>query len=288
MSAERPRVDDPQPSAAECLKACRAALSNAGESSIAAESRLEAAKIFALRRFAEGESPSLLSAMVLRLVLGAQPNSARLLSKLSESFTALCSQAPLRPADEEVLPLLTQLQLAVEALPAERGVQFLGLGLSTPSGTLREALQGEVEGVAALHPGNLLLWRGCTSVTSDPMLAKEAALENNVSLVFKVRSSCSRDVAAYSPSPDLKERLLPPRRCFRVVGIFAMEDMILQRGTSSSGHAAELLEAFEVPNVGSLGSFGALAWEEACTRKAACVVLDEEDQPQATALAAKI
>eukprot|EP00913_Durusdinium_trenchii_P024239 g22758.t1 len=94
-----------------------------------------------------------------------------------------------------------------QALPAERGVQFLGLSLSTPSGTLREALTGEVEGLAALHPGNLLLWRGCASVTSDPMLAKEAALEKGVSLVFKVRSSCSRDVAAYSPSPDLQERL---------------------------------------------------------------------------------
>ena len=87
------------------------------------------------------------------------------------------------------------------------------------------------------------------------------------------------------------------------------------------------LWASQVPNVGSLGSFGALAWEEtkstsavgiwkkgrrkatkhpnknlgdvgsrssapkcspltaswqeACARKAACVVLDEEDQPQA-------
>lgn len=286
MTADRPRVDDPQPSAAEFLKACSAALSSAGESSIAAESRLEAAKVFALRRFAEGQTHSIMSAMALRLVLGAKPGSARLLAKLSESFMALCSQAPLGPADEEVLPLLTQLQLAVEALPAERGVQFLGLSLSTASGTLREALAGEVEGLAALHPGNLLLWRGCVSVTADPMLAKEAALEKSVSLVFKVRSSCSRDVAAYSPSPDLRERLLPPRRCFRVVGIFALEDMILQRGTSSSGHAAELLEAFEVPNVGS--SFGALAWEEACTRKAACVVLDEEEQPQATALAAKI
>eukprot|EP00913_Durusdinium_trenchii_P024240 g22759.t1 len=50
-TAERPRVDDPQPSAAEFLKACRVALLNAGESSIAADATLEAAKLFALRRF---------------------------------------------------------------------------------------------------------------------------------------------------------------------------------------------------------------------------------------------
>lgn len=45
----------------------------------------------------------------------------------------------------------------------------------------------KVDGLAALHPGNLLLWRGCASVTADPMLAKEAALEKNVALVFKER-----------------------------------------------------------------------------------------------------
>lgn len=289
VTADRPRVEDPKPSAGDFLKACKAALANAGESNAAADASLEAAKVFAIRRFAEGQTTTLPSAMALRLVLGAKPGAGRLLAKLSDSFAALCSQAPLKPSDEEVLPFLTQLQLAVEALPAQRGVQFLGLGLSTPSGTLREALTGEVDGLAALHPGSLLLWRGCTSVTSDPMLAKEAALEGgSVALVFKVRSSSSRDVAAYSPSPDLRERLLPPRRCFRVQGIFALEDMILRRGTSSSGNSGELLEAFEVPNVGSLGSFGALAWEEACTRKAACVVLDEDEQPQVTSLAAKV
>eukprot|EP00435_Cladocopium_sp_Y103_P065846 s298_g27.t2 len=123
ISADRPRVDDPQPSAAEFLKACSAALSSAGESSIAAESRLEAAKVFALRRFAEGQTQSIMSAMALRLVLGAKPGSARLLAKLSESFMALCSQAPLGPADEEVLPLLTQLQLAVEVLSPDPPTQ---------------------------------------------------------------------------------------------------------------------------------------------------------------------
>ena len=33
--------------------------------------------------------------------------------------------------------------------------------------------------------------------------------------------------------------------------------------------------------MGSLGAFGALPWEEACAMKAACILLDEEDQPQA-------
>eukprot|EP00931_Biecheleriopsis_adriatica_P032930 TRINITY_DN19156_c0_g1_i1.p1 TRINITY_DN19156_c0_g1~~TRINITY_DN19156_c0_g1_i1.p1 ORF type:complete len:5580 (-),score=1373.58 TRINITY_DN19156_c0_g1_i1:6-15065(-) len=289
VGADRPRVDDPKPSAGEFLAACRAALEAAGMPSASAAASLEAAKMFAVRRLAEGKTQSLASAIALRLVLGARPGSSRLLGRLAESFAALCSQAPLSSADEAILPMLTQLQHAVEALPSQRGVQFLGLSLSTPSGTLREALAGEVPGLAALHPGGLVLWRGCTALTSDAMLAKEAALSGgSVSIVFKVRSSSSRDVTAYSASPDLGERLMPPRRCFRIAGIFALEDMILRRGASSSGGASELLEAFEVPNVGSLGSHGALGWEEACTKKAACILLDEEDQPQAASLASKV
>jgi len=191
--------------------------------------------------------------------------------------------------DEAILPLLTQLQLAVEALPSLRGAQFLGVSLRTPSGTLREALTGEVSGMAALHPGGLILWRGCPSVTSDPMLAKEAALAGEgVALVFKVRSSSARDVSEYSPSPDLKERLLPPRRCFRVAGLFALEDIILRRGMAASGGMGELLEAFEIPSVGSLGSAGALTWEDACTRRAVCVILDEEDVPQVASGASRV
>ena len=131
--------------------------------------------------------------------------------------------------------------------------------------------------------------RAATALTADPMIAKRAALqEGGVALVVKVRSSSSRDVSAYSPSPDLAERLMPARRCFRVASIYALEDMILRRGTSGSGHSGELLEAFEVPNVGSLGSAGALVWEDACTKRAACIVLDEEEQPQAMPLSSKV
>eukprot|EP00930_Biecheleria_cincta_P027556 TRINITY_DN19334_c0_g1_i1.p1 TRINITY_DN19334_c0_g1~~TRINITY_DN19334_c0_g1_i1.p1 ORF type:complete len:4939 (-),score=993.22 TRINITY_DN19334_c0_g1_i1:298-13221(-) len=289
VTSERPRVDDPKPSAGEFLAACRAALLSADLEASELEASLEAAKLFALRRIAEGKSTALASAIALRLVLGCRPGFAKLLTRLATSFATLCSQVPLTPADEELLPFLTQLQLAIEALPSQRGVQFLGMSVQTPSGTLRELLSGEVGGMAALHPGALILWRSVTALTGDPMIAKGAALKGGgVAVVFKVRSSSSRDVSVYSPSPDLAERLMPARRCFRVAGIYSLEDMILRRGTSGSGHSSELLEAFDVPNVGSLGSAGALAWEDACTKRAACIILDEEEQPQAMPLSSKV
>lgn len=243
---------------------------------------IEAAKLFALRRVAEGQSPSMASAMALRLMLSSglfQQDSEKLTHLLASGFQALCSQAPLTSEQEKILPLLTQVQIAVEALPAQRGVHFLALNLQTPSGTLREVLTGEVGGIGGLHPGGLLLWRGCASVTTDPCLAKEAATNSRqgVALVFRVRTSSARDVAEFSPSPDLRERLLPPRRFFRIASIHPLEDMVLRRGLAGAGPEAEILETFEAPDLGQTGPQAPLTWEDACSRRAACIVVDEEE-----------
>lgn len=56
-----------------------------------------------------------------------------------------------------------------------------------------------------------------------------------------------------------------------------MDDALLRRGLSGSGGVEELLTAFELPDIGSLGTGSALSWEDACRCRAACVVLNEED-----------
>jgi len=59
----------------------------------------------------------------------------------------------------------------------------------------------------------------------------------------------------------------------------------LRRGLSIAGGAPALLEAFDVPDVGAYGVNAPLSWEEACRRRAACVILDEEEQTAGLGLA---
>lgn len=306
------RVEEPKPSALQFLAAARAALegpTGAGGAIVAAadaspaavqgsaaghshaadfpgsgrggngdgptDAALEGAKLFSLRRLAEGKATSLPSAMALRLLL-SDASADGLRERCGDVLSALCSSAPLGADAEAIVPFLAQLELALESLPSQRGTQFVGLNVPTPSNTLCEALNGEA-GVGSFHPGGLIYWRGCGSVTSDPMLAKEAAIKGKgVALVLKIRSTSSRDVSSFSPTPDLGERLFPPRRCFRVAGLFALGDMTLRRGLATGGGVPLLLEAFETPDLGSGGSGAPLAWEDACGRREVCVVLDEE------------
>jgi len=185
---------------------------------------------------------------------------------------------------ETLVPFLAQVETALEALPSQRGTQFVGLNVQTPSGTLREALNGDM-GIGSFYPGGLIVWRGCATVTADPMLAKEASMRGRgVALVIKVRSTSSRNVSAFSPAPDLRERLFLPRRCFRVAGIYALDGMQLRRGLGLAGGAPALLEAFDAPDLGALSAGAALSWEDACSRRAACVVIDEEEQSVALGL----
>jgi len=300
---ERIKIEEPKPSTLEFLRSAVAAL---GESDPECESKgppedapksapdskecpgaespsLEAAKLFALRCVAEGRSMSLPSATALRLYLSSG-GADSLHARCNAALTALCSNVPLSNEQEALVPFVTQLELGLEALPSQRGTQFLGLNFSTSSGTLSEVLKGEI-GNGSFYPGGLLLWRGCTSVTSDPMLAKKLAQgEKGVALVLKIRSNTSRDVSAFAPASDLGERLFPPRRFFRVSGIFALTDMELRSGLAMSGHVHSLLEAFGTPDLSRIGGGSALSWEDACGRRAACVVLDEEEQAPTSAL----
>jgi len=268
ITLERPRVEDPKPRTAEFLAACTSVLDDS------AETALEAAKLFSARRLAEGHVVSLTSAIALRIFLGGTPN---LYKRCSEGFAALCSQAPLGPDTEAILPFLTQLQLGLEGLPSLRGTQFLGINVQTRSGTLREVLDGEM-GFGSFHPGGLLMWRSVASTTSDPMIAKVAAKTGSGgAIVLKLRGSTAKDVSNFSLAPDLGERLFPPRRFFRVAGIYALDDMILRRGLTSNS-SGDVLEIFEAPDIGAMGTTAPLSWEDACSRRACCVLLDEEDQ----------
>lgn len=277
--AQRQKVKEAQPTATEFWDAAQVALGADDPTRTAAV--LEASKLFAVRSLAEGTASSLPSAMALRLYLSSAASDG-LHSRCADGFQAMYSSAPLSPEMERLVPFLTQLELALEALPSQRGTQFVGLNVTTPSGKLQEVLNGD-KGIGSFHPGGLLVWRGCATATADPMLAKEAALRGpGAALVLKIRSSTSRDVSAFSPAPDLKERLFLPRRRFRVAGIFALEDLQLRRGLAMAGGLHGLLEAFEPPDLSSLSGGAALTWEAACSRRSACVVLDEEETPLTT------
>jgi len=284
--ASRQRIKEARPTAAEFIEAAHAALGSANPDQSAAA--FEAAKFFGVRALAEGTATTLQSAIALRLFLN-DASADGLHGQCVEGFQALYASAPLSPEMEKIVPFLTQLELALEALPAHRGVQFVGLNVPTPSGKLTEALNGD-KGIGSFYPGGSMVWRGCASATTDPMLAKQRAMAGaGVALVLKIRSNSSRDVSAFVASPDLGERLFLPRRRFRVAAIHALEDSQLRRGlasTGSRGGAHALLDAFEAPGLTALGSGAAssLPWEDACNRRAVCVVLDEEDAPSSAAL----
>ncbi|CAK0867316.1 unnamed protein product [Prorocentrum cordatum] len=274
------KVKEPPPATADFLAAAQALLATLGPDKAA--TLMEAAKLFALRSIAAGQATSLLSAVALRLYIG-DASADGLHGLCAAGFEALQSSAPLRPEMEAYMPFLTQLETALDSLPSQRGTYFVGLNVQTPSGKLAEALNGE-RGIGSFYPGGLIAWRGCASVTADPMLAKEVATGGpGAALVLKIRSVTSRDVSAFSAAPDLGERLFLPRRRFRVAGIYALEDMFLRRGLAMSGSRHVLLEAFETPDLSALTGSSALSWEAACGRRAACVVLDEEEHGGATA-----
>lgn len=269
------KVKDAEPSTQDFLAATRVLLSHLPPAK--AEAQLEAARFFAVRALAQGHATSLPSAIALRLFLG-DASTDGLHGQVATGYKELYSSAPLTPEMEKRIPFLTQLELGIESLPSQRGTHFIGLNLQTPSGKLTEVLNGD-KGIGSFHPGSSIIWRGIGSVTSDPMLAKDAATKGKgVALILKIRSNTSRDVGDFAFAPDLKERLFPPRRYLRVAGIYPMEDMFLRKGLAMAGGMHALLEAFEAPDiVTSTGAGSALTWEQACSRRACCVVLDEEE-----------
>jgi len=270
--AQRQKVKETVPKALEFMASAQVALGD----SVTTSAQLEAAKFFAIRAVAEGCSTSLPSAMALRLFL-SNASAEGLHGRCARGFEAMYSSAPLSAEMEQIAPFLGQLELALEALPSQRGTQFVGLNVPTPSGKLQEALNGD-RGIGSFYPGGLIVWRGCASVTTDPMLAKERAMAGQgCALVLKIRSNSSRDVSAFSPAPDLGERLFLPRRRFRVAGVYPLEDQILRRGLAMAGGMHVVLESFEAPELNAVSGGSALSWEAACSRRAACVVLDEEE-----------
>merc|ERR1712216_769990 len=96
----------------------------------------------AIRSLALGYSTSLASGIALRLYL-SDASADGLHARCTKGFEALSSSAPLSAEMEKICPFLTQLEIAVKALPAQRGTQFVGLNVPTPSGKLKEALDGE-------------------------------------------------------------------------------------------------------------------------------------------------
>lgn len=106
-----------------------------------------------------------------------------------------------------------------------------------------------------------------------------------VQVVLKVRGRSARDVSDFSPAPDLKECIFPPRRLLRVAGVYALEDTLLRRGLAAQDGVSELLSSFEPPDLGSLGASGALSWEEACAKRSVMVLLEEEEPNEGRAAA---
>eukprot|EP00929_Paragymnodinium_shiwhaense_P028651 TRINITY_DN16569_c0_g4_i8.p1 TRINITY_DN16569_c0_g4~~TRINITY_DN16569_c0_g4_i8.p1 ORF type:complete len:373 (+),score=82.68 TRINITY_DN16569_c0_g4_i8:49-1167(+) len=187
--AARAKVDEPKPATKDFLAAVQACLADAEADKAAAV--LEAAKLFAVRSLATGKATSLPSALALRLFLN-DDYAQGLHRRVNAALQALASAAPLSTEMEKIAPFVAQLEIALRALPAERGTQFLGLNISTPSGKLTEALNGD-KGIGSFYPGGLVLWKGIASVTADPMLAKEAAFRGpGCALVLKLRSTTSR------------------------------------------------------------------------------------------------
>eukprot|EP00927_Polykrikos_kofoidii_P071610 TRINITY_DN6786_c1_g1_i1.p1 TRINITY_DN6786_c1_g1~~TRINITY_DN6786_c1_g1_i1.p1 ORF type:complete len:1717 (-),score=357.88 TRINITY_DN6786_c1_g1_i1:78-5066(-) len=272
--AKREKIEDPRPNAREFLDATEAILADVAPCK--REAMVEAAKLFAIRSVAQGRSTSMQSAIALRLFLSSASTDG-LHSRVGECFLALNSSAPLSEDMERLTPFTTQLELALKGLPSKRGTQFIGMNMSTPSGKLTEVLNGS-KGIGSYHPGGMVLWCGCGSVTSDPMIAKEIAMKGSgVAVVFKIRSVTSRCVASFSTAPDLNERLFLPRIRFRVAGIYPLEDMLLRKGLAASSGLHSCLEAFQTPEIGGANSYGGpLSWEDACNRRSVCVVLDEE------------
>jgi len=232
------------------------------------------AKLFGLRRIAEGSGISIADLISLHLFL----TDSKFHDAVCTSWSILAAQqAPAQDTERavELHGAHAQVSHAIRAVPSKKAVCYRVCRVQTPSGTCRELLQGHRHGLDKYQLGSIVMWRHAASATTNSNLAEELALRSEPSagcgLIFKIRRSLgARPAAEFSEYPEHGEMIFAPGSIFRVVGLVPCLEHALSRGSAVSDSPWAV-------DVGWVAQHAEnLSFDDACRARNILIVLDEE------------